>query len=377
MRARTLTSTAYLFMAAQGYLLYGVGFITPYLQADLGVPPWAAALPNSMMAVGILSGGLCAQGISRRIGPRSAVRMWAGLMALAAALMAIHVTILPTLVGALLLGASIAGMLVHVVSALGGQGGGRPLTRAYLWAMVAATAAPVVLSAAARSVGWGIGVLVPIPFLLLLAVTLPATPARDVAPGAGAREPRLPGPYWRIWAFLVLCMGAEFSIVAWGAQVATARTGMAAADATGLAALYVAGMVVGRLALSAGLPIGPANRPLLSVAAGVVLAGSAVLWVAPTVALAGAGLLLTGLGMSGIMPLGSTLALAQAPDAPIRASTRLSAAMGVAVLVAPLVVGLASGSVGVLGAWLLVFALLVGALLVLWRVPALPPAATR
>ena len=134
-------------------------------------------------------------------------------------------------------------------------------------------------------------------------------------------------------------------------------------------------MVIGRLALSAGLPIAPANRPLLSVAAGVVLAGSAVLWVAPTVALAGAGLLLTGLGMSGIMPLGSTLALAQAPDAPIRASTRLSAAMGVAILLAPLVLGLASGAVGVLGAWLLVFALLGGALLVLWRVPALPPAA--
>jgi MFS family permease len=374
MRTRTLTWTAYLFMAAQGYLLYGVGFITPYLQSDLSVPPWAAALPNSMMAVGILSAGLFAKRITGRVGARSAARLWAGLMALSAVLMAIHVTIVPILLGALVLGAAIAGMLVHVVSALGGREGGRQLARAYLWAMVAATAAPIVLSAAARSVGWGVGVLVPVPFLLLLVATLPASPARDVAPGAGAREPGLPGPYWLTWAFLVLCMGAEFSIVAWGAQVASARTGIAPADATGLASLYVVGMVLGRLVLSTGVATGPAKSPLLWAAAGGALAGSAVLWMAPAVVLAGAGLLLTGLGMSGIMPLGSTLALAQAPDAPIRASVRLSAAMGVAVLVAPLLVGFVSSAVGVLGAWLLVFAFLGAGLLVLARIPRLGPA---
>ena len=153
MNPRSLTWTAYLFMACQGYLLYTVGFMTPYLQSDLGVPLWVAALPNSMMALGILSAGLFAARVADLIGPRQAARLWAGLMAASCILMANPITVSPILLGAFLLGVAIAGMLVHVVSALGGRDGGKLLARAYLWAMVAAVAAPLVLSASSRSVG--------------------------------------------------------------------------------------------------------------------------------------------------------------------------------------------------------------------------------
>ena len=375
MGSHALTWTAYLFMACQGYLLYAVGFITPYLQSGLGVAPWLAALPNSMMALGILSAGLFVKRTALAVGPRRAARLWAGLMAVACVLLATPITILPILAGAFLLGVAIAGMLVHVVSAIGGREGGRLLARAYLWAMVAAIAAPLVLSAASRSVGWAVGLLVPVPFLLLLVLVLPASPARDLDDPGGAREGRLPRAYWLTWLFLVLCMGAEFSIVAWGAQVASARTGIAAADATGLASLYVLGVILGRLALSGSPGSGLARATVLRMAVGGSLAGSILLWVAPLPALAGAGLLLAGLGMSAVMPVGSTLALDQAPGAPIRASARLTAAMGVAVLAAPLVLGLASMAIGVVGAWPLVFALLGCALVVLSRIPR--PAAAR
>ena len=72
---RALTWTAYLFMSCQGYLLYAVGFMTPYLQSDLGVPSSVAALPNSMMALGILSGGLFARRVADLLGPRHAARL--------------------------------------------------------------------------------------------------------------------------------------------------------------------------------------------------------------------------------------------------------------------------------------------------------------
>jgi MFS family permease len=373
MASHALTWTAYLFMACQGYLLYAVGFITPYLQSDLGVPPWLAALPNSMMALGILSAGLVAKRVAARIGPRRAARVSAGLMALAGVLLATPITILPILLGAFLFGVAVAGMLVHVVSAIGGREGGKLLARAYLWAMVAAIAAPLALSAASRSVGWAVGPLVPVPLLALLVFILPASPARDRAADAGSREPGLSRAYWLTWIFLVLCMGAEFSIVAWGAQVATARTGLGAADATGLASFYVFGMVLGRLGLSGGFGSGTRRVPVLRASASLSLIGSVVLWAAPTPALAGAGLLLAGLGMSGVMPLGSTLALAHAADAPIRASARLTAAMGVAVLAAPLVLGIASVETGVVGAWPLVFAFLGAGLLVLTRIPRPSP----
>lgn len=368
---RALTWTAYLFMACQGYLLYGIGFITPYLQSGLDVPPWVAALPNSVLAIGILSAGLFVRRVADCIGPRNAARLWAGLMAVAGVLLAIPMTIVPILLGALIFGIAVAGMLVHVVSALGERDDGRLLARAYLWAMVAAVAAPLVLSSASRSVGWAAGMLVPVPFLVPLVLLLPASPARDRAVDDGAREPALPRAYWLTWLFLVLCMGAEFSIVAWGAQVVTARAGISPADATGLASLYVVGMVLGRLGLSGGFGSGPRKGTILQAFAGLALAGAILLWVAPTPLPAGAGLLLAGLGMSGIMPLGSTLALAHAPSAPVRASARLTAAMGVAVLAAPLVLGFVSGAAGVLGAWLLVFAFMGVGLLVLAQISRL------
>lgn len=370
---RLLAWSAYLFMAAEGYLIYAVGFISPYLQSDLAVPPWMAALPTSAMAVGIIGGGFVARWFVARVGPRAASRLSAALMAASAVLLAIPVTILPILAGALLFGVSAAGMMVHVNSALGRRSGGTLLVRANMWSVVGGTVGPLVLSAAARSVGWPLGALVPVPFLLALAFVLPASPARDVVVRGGEREPALPRPYWLTWAFLVLCIGAEFSFVTWGSQVATARSGIETADATALASLYVVGMVLGRLALSSGIGAGPRSRPILRACTGLAVVGSAVLWVAPTPALAGLGLFLGGLGISGIYPLGATLALAHAPAAPIRASARLTAASGGAILAAPLVLGLAAGAIGVVGAWMLVFGFLGTAFLILIQVPRPAP----
>ena len=373
MSSRALSWTAYVFMAGQGYLLYAIGFITPYVQSDLGVPPWIAALPNSMMALGILLAGLFVKGISDRAGPRTAARMWAGLMALSGTLLAIPLTVIPILLGAFIFGMSVAGMLVHVISALGERDGGKLLTRAYLWAMVAAFAAPIVLSTTSRLAGWALGALVPVPFLALLVVCLPASPARDRVAALPSDERGLPRAYWLIWAFLVLCMGAEFSIVAWGAQVATARAAIGLSDATGLASLFVLGMILGRLSLGTGFASERDTGGTLRAGTGLALLGCVVLWVAPAPLLAAAGFFLAGFGMSVVMPLGSTLALAHAPLAPIRASARMTAAMGVAVLSAPFVLGVASGIVGVLDAWVLVFVLLGVALLALWQVPRPPP----
>lgn len=374
---RALTWTAYLFMAAEGYLIYAIGFITPYLQSGLGVPPWVAALPNSVMALGIIVGGAVVRRVVARIGARSAGRLWSALMAIGGLLLALPVTIVPVLLGAFVFGLAAAGMMVHVNSALGHRQGGTLVVRANMWSVMGGTAGPLVLSAVARSIGWPFGALVPVPLLLLLAVLLPASPARDLPAGDGTREPPLPGAYWLTWTFLVLCIGAEFSFVVWGAQVATARSGIGTADATGLASLYVVGMVLGRLALSSGRGSGSRTPAILRACTTLAVVGSAVLWVGTTPLLAGVGLFLGGLGISGIYPLGATLALAHAPHAPIRASARLATASGSAILAAPLVLGFVAGAVGVLGAWVLVFAFLGCALVVLLRVPRPASGATE
>jgi MFS transporter, DHA1 family, chloramphenicol resistance protein len=364
-------------MACQGYLIYAVGFITPFIRTDLGVPPWVAAMPNSAMALGLVGASVLTSYANARVGPRVAVRTWAALMAGAAVLLAIPLTIVPILLGALLFGASIGGTLVHVNSALGeGRRGSTLLVRANLFAVAGGLAGPLILSAAATGIGWWFGLLAPVPFLVALAFVLPGSPARDRPASGSDREAGLPRDYWLSWTFLTLLIGAEFSFVVWGSQVVAARVGISDVAATGLASLFVAGMVAGRLAMSTGVATPPRRLPVLRVATALAVAGAALTGLAARPELAGLGLLLGGLGISPAYPLGASLALGHAPGAPVRASARLTAASGVAIFSAPLGLGLVVSVVGVAGAWLVVLGMIALGLLLILRIPP-PPVAVE
>jgi fucose permease len=191
------------------------------------------------------------------------------------------------------------------------------------------------------------------------------------------QEPSLPRAYWLAWTFLVLCIGAESSFVAWGAQVAVAQVGIALADATALGSLFVLGLIVGRVLLGAGG--GPRIEPkrLLAGMVLVGITGGLLVWWGPEVALVGAGLLAGGLGLAGVWATAAGVAVANAPRSPVLAGARLNPASGVAMLVVPLLLGVVATAVGVLAAWGIVLGLLVAALVVLRVVPAGPSAFGR
>ena len=244
--------------------------------------------------------------------------------------------------------------------------------RAVLWSVIGGVIGPIALSAAARTVGWSIGILGAVPLLLVLALVVPASPARDVARPADRRESSLGRGYWLAWVYLALCIAAEFSFVAWGAQVAVEQAGLDLADATALGSLFVVGEVLGRLALSTGAgAAGDVHTRLLGSTL-LAAAGGAILWLAGVPALAGVGMFLGGLGMAAVFPLSTGLAVALAPDAPVTASSRITAASGVAILSAPVLLGVVAGLAGVIAAWALVLGLLAAALVVLRLVPRPP-----
>ncbi len=295
-------------------------------------------------------------------------------MAAAAILLATPIDIVVVVVGGFLFGLSIGGTLVHVNSGLGlGPRGGVRLVRANLSSVIGGLVAPLAMAAAARTVGWSAGALIPIPFLAVLMVTLPGSPARDAGREQSHRpSPGLPRAYWRSWWFLTLTIAVEFSFVAWGSQVASARAGLGTADATALASLYVAGMVIGRFVLAVNPALTARRVPILRVGTAIVAMGAIALAMADNAAIAAAGLLLGGLGLSPAYPLGASLALAHAPGSPVAASARLTAASGVAIFSAPLTLGIVAGSHGVVTAWLLVIALLALAMLVAFHIPSPP-----
>jgi MFS family permease len=369
MSTRRLTWTAYLLMACQGYLIYSVGYITPYLQSELGTPSWAAAMPSASLAAGMFVSAFIVNLVVRRIGAGPAIRLWIALMAVTAVLMSLAVSIWPILAGAFFFGIAAAGSLVYVITMLGSQANGVYLMRSAMWSVVGGVVGPVALSAAARSIGWNLGPLLPVPLLVVLVLAVP-TPAMGRSAVTGhVREPGLGRWYWLTWVYLTLAIGAEFSFVAWGAQVAVARAGLALADATALAALFVVGEILGRLALSGGPGSRVDIQTVLRLSTVVTATGGALLWVAGTPIMVGIGMFVGGVGLAGLYPLTARLAVAQAPQAPVKAGARLTAASGVAISGAPLLLGLVAGLAGVITAWGLLLAMLAVALVILWRIP--------
>ena len=368
---RRLTWTAYVLMACEGYLIYAVGYINPYLQSELGAAPWAAALPNSAMAIGLLVSGFFVNRVVRALGPRATIRLWIGLMVVAAVVMWFAISIWPVVAGGLLYGIAVAGVLVHVITALSERANGVFLVRAFVWSMAGALIGPIALSAAARTVGWSWGLLVPAPVLLALLLVVPGSPARDTTAAASGHDPALGRSYWLTWLYILLGVAAEFSFVGWGSQVVIARAGLSLANATALAALFVLGEGLGRLALSAGIGSQFDLRAILRGGTLLAVVGATVLWLAGIPAAAGAGMFLGGLGIAAMYPLGTRLAIGHASHAPVTAGTRLTAASGIAIFSAPLLLGVAAGVSGVVSAWALVLAFLVAALLVLGMIPGL------
>ncbi len=366
---RRLIWTAYLVMAAEGFLVYAVGFIAPFVRDTLHVDPWLAAMPSSLMAVGMGVGGAAARGANHRFGTTRTIRGWILVMGLGNVLLATPANIVVTLAGGFVFGTATGGMLVHVNGALGqGPRGGQMLTRANLASVSGSLLGPVILSVAATSIGWWYGTLAPLPLLLALAFVTPGSPARDRVASDGAGEPPLSREFWLSWLFLALCIGAEFSFVVWGSQVVTTRTGISTDAATGLASAFVAGMVGGRLVASLAHMDARRQVQVLRGGTAVSALGAMVVWAAWQPEVATLGLFLGGLGMSAIYPFGASLALAHASGAPVRASARLTLASSSSIFAAPLVLGIVASAAGIVGAWLLVVALLVIAFVLVLRV---------
>ena len=421
MLTRRLTWSSYALMVAQGFLIYSVSYITPYMESELGAPTWAAAIPSASLAVGFLVAGWTVPFVVRRFGPGVAVRLWASMGVVSALLLGLADAFPPVLLGAFLVGLMGAGTIVHVVSAFAGVSNGMYLVRASMWSVVGGLTGPLVLSLTARSADWNTGLLVMIPVSVVVSLvaapspahvegrassagTAPVSPASTagtsastagtsastagtssaatsptgrstsapVTPGSTAptRVVALGRNYRLVWVFLLLSIGAEFAFVAWGAQVAVARNDLALADGTAIASLFVVGELIGRIAWGVPRLARTDRRLALRASVGVAAVGALLLWLAPSPFIAGLGLLLGGLGIAIQYPIASSLALAHAPGAAVRASSVINLASALSISGAPLLLGFVAAAVGVLTAWSLTLVLLAVALAVILAVPA-------
>ncbi|MEU8309996.1 MFS transporter [Actinomadura sp. NPDC048955] len=362
-----------------GYLLTALGAILPQLREERGLPRAEAALYPSAFALGLVIVGLVGHRLAARLG-RYAIPAALTALVGGAALLAAAGGRLGTAAGALVLGLGGAGLVQLVPAALRAahRGDGTiQIGEANAVSSAASVLSPILIGAAlAHGLGWRPAFTTPpllaAAILLIFLTRPPRRPAQPTqtptpptaapptaapptgaaptgaAPSAAAPAGAAPGAvgveagggvgFWGRWGDLVLAVGVEFCLVFWAADFLGSVKGLGAGGAATLSAGFVLGMAVGRAA--AGPVVRRGGRPdrLLALAAAVGIGGFAVLWASPA-PVAVAGLVVTGLGVALLYPVILGQALAARPSEPAWAAARCALASGVAIGVAPLVLG--------------------------------------
>jgi fucose permease len=377
-----LTWLAYLLLAFYGYFLNILGPITPFLKEELGLSYTVSSLHFTAFAIGILLVGLGGH-LIQRVGRW--LSLWIGAigMSLSACLLLAGKTPTITIGASFLMGLIGSLILVIVPSVLSDQHGelrAVALSEANVVASLVSTAAPLMVGWFAHFAGgwrWALGVAAFTPILMRLGLgrvnALQAAPAQQ-DPTQG-KQP-LPILFWIYWAAIVLAVAVEFCMISWSADYLENGLGMLKVDAALAISLFLAAMIVGRLAGSRLVQHFSTHKVVMGSIL-VASLGFLVYWNASSIVLGLGGLFVTGLGVASLYPLILSFAIGAAKGQTVQASARATLASGTAILTLPLVLGRLADAIGIRPAYGVVAVLLISVFLIIWltgrRSPVQPP----
>jgi MFS family permease len=340
-RRDRLTWIAYVVLAWFAYLQAAPGLVIVHLRDELGLSYATGGLHVTAFAAGSTLAGVISARLERALGRRAlwwsaAALMGAGAIGLTAGRIA------AVTVGSVLVMGVGGGLLLATIYAALADRHGELRTVALAEANVAASIGYVVLIGvlslmAALRAGWRVA--------LLASLVVPGLAwwsnrrlAIDAPPPSRVARGRLPGVFWITAAMLFCTTAAEWCINAWGATFVEDAAEVSTDTAVALMAGYFGGVVVGR---TVGSRLARRHDParLLALALAVTAAGFAILWPSTGPAQALVGLSLLGLGLGNLFPMGTSVAVALAPERAMLASGRAVMMSAFAVVLAPLTVG--------------------------------------
>ncbi len=353
-----LTRLAYLMLGLWGFLLYALGPALPALRKQLDVSRATVSLHTTLIAVGAITVGLVGDRFVVGIGRRRAFWVAATAVSLCALGFALGGRIEITLPVAVLFGFSGALLVAIIQAALAdrhGTLGPAAIVESNALAAALGATAPLAVAVAIllgsdwRAVFVAASVLaVPALALAYASVCFPAAPELP-----HDHETALPRGYWFYWLSLLFFVAIEFCVVFWSTDYLESERNLSASSAAAAASVFLVGMATGRFA-GGWLARRFVPERLLVAALLVAAGGFVVFWLVPAAPAAVAALAVTGAGVSLLYPLGLALAIRAAGGRTDAASARAAFATGIAVGVAPFVLGALADAAGLRTAYAIV-----------------------
>jgi fucose permease len=351
-----------------GWFLYAFNPAVPLIGDDLGVSNAVAGLHGTALAAGTVAAGLVNARVVAWRGRRGAVWVGTALIVVGVTLVVASGALPGTLTGATVAGAG-GTLLVNVANAAlsekHGRAGSAAITEANGLGALVGAAAPFALGLlVGAGAGWQPALIVVVAMLAVLAFWMPPLAAPTHPAGTTRGERSLPQRYWWAWGVLVLLVAVEFSYSVWATTLVAERTGASTGTATATLTVLILCLGLGRV-LGARLALRVRPGILLMAAIVVTAGGWALLWTTTSLVVSVVAMAVSGFGMAFHFPLGIARSLQAAGGRTDLASGRIALGAGLAIGLAPFVLGAVTDVVGVHGAFLLVPALLGTAALLL------------
>ncbi|HVP20302.1 MAG TPA: MFS transporter [Anaerolineaceae bacterium] len=365
------TWLSYLMLAFYAYFLNILGPITPYLKDQLGLSYTVSSLHFTAFAFGMVISGLCGFMVIKRFGKINSLWIGSAGMVLGALILVSGKTPLLTIGASFLMGLIGSLILVVVPSILSdkyGENRGVALSEANTISSFVSTGAPLmvgVMVSLANSWQMALVIVALAPLLMRFVFrNIESQSSASIQFDSKLTPTALPPLYWLFWLAIVLAVSIEFCMVFWSADFLENGLGLSKINAAQAVSLFLAGMILGRLAGSR-LVNRITNIRLVLLAILVAAAGFFLYWKA-TNALPGlVGLFVTGLGIANLYPIILSMAIGASNGNNGLAGARATLASGVAIFSLPLVLGRLADAVKIQQAYGIVALLLFGVFVII------------
>lgn len=343
------TWLAYFMLAYFAYILSVLGPAVPFLRKELTINYTVSAFYISAFAAGMVIAGFTNAWMVKRIG-RSRL-FWGGGFLMAAGAIALtlgrtaEVGIASVFVFALF-GSYMLVTIQASLSDLHGENRAQALTEANVFAVLAASAAPLAVGFG-ESQGWTWRIAIYIgaaawglAFIWTrrrISLPVPHQTNQSTA-SASTKSSKFPRAFWAYLFVVFFSVAVEWCVIFWASTYMETVVGLSKEAAASSVALFTVAQFLGR-AVGSRLTRRFTTANLLLGAAAIVLVGFPIFWLARVPVLNAIGLFVCGLGVANLFPLTLSLTSAVGISNPDAASGLTSMSSGLAILLMPQILG--------------------------------------